>query len=231
MIESDFRGSANRHHGRHHRNTRRDVNSEGVNSHVPEPTRTDADHNQHKEEKAHKERKTKMKRTARILSSFAVLSILIFGASAKGFASDRRDFNFDKDDTNFSARNFKSDGIRFRDRQLRSADKSVRLGDWKGDIFERAFRSRFEFRSEVRNAGRSFYKTNFRIRDNRLQNNTYDQRGFYLSSSSVDWPGKEIRNRSRAYREFTFRSDRRDRFVSDLNFNTDLEYRSNSFIA
>jgi hypothetical protein len=126
MVESDFRGSANRHHGRHHRNTRRDVNSEGVNSHVPESTRTDDEHNQHKEENPHKERKTKMKRTARILSSFAVLSILIFGASAKTFGADRRGFTFDKDDTNFRVRNFKMDGIRFRDRQLRSADRLVR---------------------------------------------------------------------------------------------------------
>jgi hypothetical protein len=232
MVESEFRGSANRHHGRHHRNTRRDVNSEGVNSHVPEPTRTDDDHNQHKEEKAHKERKTKMtKRTARILTGFAVLFMLISTASVRGFGAESRGFTFDKNVTNFRARNFEANDLRFRDRELRSTDKSVRLGNWKGEIFERVVRSRFGFRNEVRNAGSSLYKTNFRIRDNRAQDKVYNQKGFSLSNSSVNRPGKEIRNQSRAYGDYSFRSARRVRSLSGLNFDTDLEYRFNSFIA
>src|ERR1044072_2215661 len=114
MVESDFRDSTTRHHGKHHRNTRRDISSDDGNSNVPEPTRRDGEHNQHKEENPRKERNTKMtRRMARNLSSFAVLFTLILAAPVDGFAAKDRDFRDDTNRASFKAQDFNADGVRF----------------------------------------------------------------------------------------------------------------------
>ena len=200
-VESDFRGSAARHHGRHHRNTRRDVNSGGVNSPAAQPTRTDDEHNQHKGEKSHEERKTKMtKRTARIVSSFAVLFILIFGVADGTFASERRGFRTEDARADVRSRDLKVDGVRFSRVEVRLDGFGLRDGDWRGFRYTRGRENATDYRGLGWDTGRIYDGFGLRAREIRLGKDLRQRTGFYFGRVGYDirnigWTGWDIRGK------------------------------------